>query len=1152
MKRLPLFRKLCFSILLIIPHVCFSAPPANDACASATTITPVTACGATGGTLTQATTTGSPTSTFGLTYDVWYKFTVPANVTSERIDVTSLGASLNNNNAFIEAFNATACGSISTTTSMGTASVGTGLCLINLTPGTVYYFRIFTTTNPSAGTTWTYNVCVSHSTTVPANNDCAGAVTLTVGTTNTAGTVANATATTGITVGCATGNPDDDVWYKFVAVRTYATVTVNAGAALNASGAMLQAFSGSCATTLNPIGCGQDAMNLTGLSVGTTYYIRVYSAGATGAGAIARAYNGLAFNGGANFYISVSPAASSTVISGRMKEVYQQTNLVGDNITMDPWEITYGPDNYLWITEAKGYRVFRMDPNTGARTTILDLSKGSTFLSLADTSFDMQYEINVNNPQGGLAGLVLHPKFMDAVTPKNYVYVSYIYKYNNTLGGNAGIFYTNRVVRFTYNTGTGKLESPVSICDSLPGSSDHNSQRMIIAPVGGTDYLFYAQGDMGAGQFGNQNRTNKAQDSTSYEGKILRFNLEADGDAGTLDKWIPNNNPYNASLGVQSAVWCIGIRNNQGFAYDPTTDILYGSSHGPYSDDEINIIQRYKNYGHPLVIGLAADNNYANCSAGTTNTTSGCPLITNEITAKNTINSSGFAPYQDPIFTAYASSPTITNIFTQIWSLTTPPNNGGWPSEGWSGLDFYKNTVVPGWKNSLVAASLKWGRLLRIKLAPGGTTTMPLSDTVSYFGGQNRFRDLSFSPDGKDVYVVMDRSTTTSGPSNANPVVPACAGCIQKYTFLGYNDNAGVSTIPTTIDVTDGTVNICNTGTTVTIDATNNNLWVPITGPDGNIMAEIKANGNNLGVVTSSFYKNSGAIRVKNGTHYLDRNITITPTTPPSTGVDVRLYISKAEYDALDADPLSGITTTADLKIVKNNDACGSNAVAAAPVLATTIAAHGANGYVLKTTVTGFSTFYFASSNLTLPLDLITFTGSLQNNTATLLKWQTQNEVNTSRFIVERSIDAVNFNAIGTVNAAGNNTSLLNYSYTDNDVANQQSLVVYYRLKITDINGAFKYSNVVTISLADITGKLSVIPNPITNEARVTAVAPSDGQLQYKVIDNAGRTVIQKTLQVRKGAVNTTFIDMSHLPSGIYFLNVNGAGMNSNLKIQKQ
>ena len=90
---------------------------------------------------------------------------------------------------------------------------------------------------------------------------------------------------------------------------------------------------------------------------------------------------------------------------------------------------------------------------------------------------------------------------------------------------NGGIYYQNALVRFTFNSTTGQLGSPVAVCDTLPGGQDHNSQRIIIAPIGSTYYLFYANGDMGAGQFANSARPENAQILDSYEGKILRFNL---------------------------------------------------------------------------------------------------------------------------------------------------------------------------------------------------------------------------------------------------------------------------------------------------------------------------------------------------------------------------------------------------------------------------------------------------------------------------------------------------------------------------------------------------------------------------------------------------------------------------------------------------
>jgi trimeric autotransporter adhesin len=997
-----------------------------------------------------------------------------------------------------------------------------------------------------------------------ANTNCPG-TTLTPGQTLTPSDNGGTTTTvrnggnSGVAVTPCGGNADDDVWYNFVAAHTYATVTLtNIGSALNTSGARLQMFSGNCAG-LTSIACGTTTINATGLTVGATYYIRVYSAGATA----------LAAGATSSFNISLTPSAKTVVGSGRMNEVFHQQIISAPQVLFDPWEVTYGPDDNLWVTESKGYKVYRINPVTGVRDTVLDISNGSTFFSAPDNAFNIQFNFTSFNPQGGLAGLAIHPQFLAATSPKNFVYVSYI-RSGPTGSSPSGIFYVNRVVRFTYNPTTRRLESPVSVCDTLPGSSDHNSQRMIVAPVGGTDYLFYAAGDMGAGQFGNTTRPIRSQDSSFYEGKILRFNLEPDGDAGLLDRWIPNNNPYNTQLGKQSAVWAIGIRNNQGFAYDPFNNILYGASHGAYSDDEINIIEPYKNYGHPLVIGYAADDNYNGATAGAGmfmspahSASAACPIIVDESN-----NAAAIFNYKDPLFSAYQVNPTagISSIYNDIWNKNPTPNTPSWPSEAWSGMDVYTNKIIPGWKQSVVAASLKWGRLVKIKLNAAGTSVIPTGgqDTVSYFGGLNRFRDMSFAPNGKDIYVIMDRSTNTSGPSSTNPIVPACPGCVQKYTFLGYNNVSGRSAIPASIDVTTGTVNTCNDGTTVVIDATNNNLWVPITGPDGNIMAEIKANGNNLGTVTSSFYKNSGAIRVRNSFRYLDRNITITPQNQPSSNVDMSLYISKAEYDALDADGASGISAITDLRILKNNDACGaavaSNTTAftpnntdiGAPGLTLADFAHGTNGYVLHATIPSFSSFYFGSANITLPLELLSFDGELQNSGAALLKWQTEDEINTANFVVERSLNGVDFSAIGTVEAKGNNntTDVFNYSLIDAEASRQPVSVLYYRLKITDNDGSSKYSNIVTLSLKAVNARIVVTPNPVVAQARLDIKAVKAGTVQWTLTDNAGRVVLQNNVQAQQGN-NTVYINTDKIAAGIYFVKVKGAGIDEQVKIVK-
>ena len=1008
-------------------------------------------------------------------------------------------------------------------------------------------------------------------TAIAQGNTCANATLITTDSTCVSGTsrlinqTLSGATSDGYTISSACGflGTAKDVWYQFVAKTKTPTITIsNIGVGwAGATNVKIQLLAGSCGS-FTEIACASGAgssatitpLLTNSLTEGTSYLIRVHN-------------NTTTVAANCTFDICVTDALQK---GSRMNEIFSRTVLSDPNVLQYPWEITYGPDNNLWLTESKGYKVYKMNPNTGVKTTVLDISQGSTFLPVADRTFNCQFA-NGTGAQGGLAGLALHPNFLDGTgSENNSVYISYIYSSN---GGTSptGVFFTNRLVKFTYNKVSGLLESPVSLCDTLPGSSDHNSQRIIIAPVtpGGTKYLFYAQGDMGAGQFGNRDRINKAQNPDSYEGKILRFNLVSNGNTG-LGAWLPNApnaNPY----GANSAVYSIGIRNNQGFAYDTANNILYGSSHGPYSDDEINIIEPFKNYGHPLVIGYAADGNYNGTVTPSTNTSvsagaaftdnsgnSACPAIGNEVTRMNAINTANPGSYRDPLFSAYPSTAaTIANT----WK--TNPSNGGWESEAWSGLDIYSNKIIPGWKRSLVAAGLKWGRLIRLPLDATGNKTLPSNiggavgnagDTITYFQSTNRYRDLAFTPNGKDLFLVMDNSSATSGPGSANPTSPACPGCVIKYSFLGYGDASGLSSIPKTVNVSSGALNSCNSGTPVTIDGSNNFLWVPITGPDGNIMAELNAMGQNLGIVTSSFYQNSGTVRTAGGKKYLDRNITITPTnTSFSTPVKVRLYISSTEFNNLKSSAGSGVTTISNLQILKNNDACSgvlSSNTTQFPVANTSAdLVQGSSGYVLQTAVPSFSTFYFAAANIVLPVDLISFNGILQSDMSALLRWKTANEINTTGFNLERSIDGNNFKQIAFVKATGSN-NLFDYDFTDKDAISQQSTILYYRLKIIDKDGSFKYSNNVTVTLPVTKATITVTPNPVRNNLTANIVSPITANVLIKVLDNTGRVILQKTFFVKKG-FNNFQQDISNLSSGLYYFDMSTNGIMGRTKFQK-
>src|SRR5882724_4992226 len=214
----------------------------------------------------------------------------------------------------------------------------------------------------------------------------------------------------------------------------------------------------------------------------------------------------------------------------KIDTLYPASGTTGLNF---PWEVTYGPDDSLWVTEAHGYTITKVNPRNKGKRTILDLNSLTNFAATSPPVW----------PQGGLMGLALHPQLL---TGKPYVYVALVYHYNTgaetpsnslctgsgPIGSNNPCYFKSKILRYTWNPANGTLTSPVTVLDNLSGSNDHNSGRLKIGPLesDGLYHLYYSIGDMGAGQFGNNSRPNNAQDTLVLEGKSLRLNTEPDSD----------------------------------------------------------------------------------------------------------------------------------------------------------------------------------------------------------------------------------------------------------------------------------------------------------------------------------------------------------------------------------------------------------------------------------------------------------------------------------------------------------------------------------------------------------------------------------------------------------------------------------------------
>ena len=200
-----------------------------------------------------------------------------------------------------------------------------------------------------------------------------------------------------------------------------------------------------------------------------------------------------------------------------------------------PWEITWGPDGYLWVTERTAKRVTRVNPVDGTKDVAVTITEA--FQSVV---------------HDGVLGLALHPRLLLG-TGEDYVYAAFTYQEDSRPH--------LKVRRFSYNPSARTLEGPVDIIAGLPAHDDHVAGRLAIGP---DEKLYLTIGDQGSNWLQNYCNPNRAQDLPmatdvqtgnwmSYEGKVLRLNLDGS---------IPSDNPSIG--GVRSHILSYGHRKPAG------------------------------------------------------------------------------------------------------------------------------------------------------------------------------------------------------------------------------------------------------------------------------------------------------------------------------------------------------------------------------------------------------------------------------------------------------------------------------------------------------------------------------------------------------------------------------------------------------------
>jgi hypothetical protein len=272
---------------IVVFDICAKSSP-NDDCSSSISLTPVSSCTNTTGSLDSAiATTGLPAGceSVGTHYDVWYKL-----VAASTIYTVTISSLVSISNPEIQLYSGS-CGTLTSIQCGITSLTSTGL-----TVGNTYYVRVSNIGSSPTGSS--FNICVTYP---PSNDDCANAINLYSSTTctNTSFTLASATASAGIPLGCAAAGTYYDTWFTFAPANASETITLSSMTGI--SSPAIQLYSGSCGALVS-VACGTSSLTATGLSVGTTYYVRVSN------------YNSAATSTG-NFNICITHAAPATSTS---------------------------------------------------------------------------------------------------------------------------------------------------------------------------------------------------------------------------------------------------------------------------------------------------------------------------------------------------------------------------------------------------------------------------------------------------------------------------------------------------------------------------------------------------------------------------------------------------------------------------------------------------------------------------------------------------------------------------------------------------------------------------------------------------------------------------------------------------------------------
>ena len=209
------------------------------------------------------------------------------------------------------------------------------------------------------------------------------------------------------------------------------------------------------------------------------------------------------------------------------------------------------------------------------------------------------------------------------------------------------------------------------------------------------------------------------------------------------------------------------------------------------------------------------------------------------------------------------------------------------------------------------------------------------------------------------------------------------------------------------------------------------------------------------------------------------------------------------------------------------------------------------NGFSPVVSNIGQVTINFA--DVSLPVELVSFSAALNFANEVELKWTTASEKNVSHFSIEKSLDGQNYSEAGIVFAYGNSSETLKYSFTDKNINTVNAGTIYYRLRSVDIDGSYEYSVIRMITIGNQNRKslsIQTYPNPVTSELKITIPSNWQGKkVVYELINSNGQTA---TKTIAGTAGQTEAISVNSLAPGLYIVRAICGGAVAQQKIIKR